>query len=124
MFNFIASKGRVGRKLRQFYSNQVSEVIFNNSDDTLNLAGRGGDEAIEALSEALLYNSSIKHLSLWGNNFGGPGTTALSKTLKKKSSLTKLDLSANDITDLGLESLCNALKKNTTLQELQLNSIK
>ena len=78
-----------------------------------------GDIEINALTNALENNFSLRELSLSGNLIGDIGVTAISTVLRHpNSTLEKLDISVNSISDIGMNSITNALVNNCRLKEL------
>jgi hypothetical protein len=89
--------------------------ILDMSDNSI------GDIGINALTNALENNFSLRKLRLSGNLIGDIGVTAISTILRHPhSTLEKLDISRNSISDIGMNALTNALVSNRMLKELSI----
>eukprot|EP00802_Teleaulax_amphioxeia_P012559 Tamp_12602.p1 GENE.Tamp_12602~~Tamp_12602.p1 ORF type:complete len:395 (+),score=99.56 Tamp_12602:36-1220(+) len=80
-----------------------------------------GDASAEALAQALLTNSTLHELSLWGTGVGNAGTKSLASALKQNTALKNLWLGeCEDITDEGARALMEAVSTTSTLNQLAL----
>ena len=75
---------------------------------------------MDHLNHALKASSSLRWLSIEGNDVGNHGIRCLTTALRKNSSLEVLILDYNGITAAGLESLSNALMCHPMLQRLSI----
>lgn len=80
----------------------------------------GPDSAVEVAR--IMRHTSLKKLSLCGNQIANDGAQAIADAMKSNSTLTSLNLEYNDITSPGIEHVSQALMQNITLTELSLAS--
>ena len=73
---------------------------------------------------ALLFNSTLRWLSLYRNIFGVEGARAIGKALSKNKALEFLDIGHNRIRQTGLKAICDGILENpgSKLQRLGLRS--
>jgi len=81
-----------------------------------------GEKGATKISNSLIKNTSLTHLTLFYNSIHDSGATKISNSLIKNTSLTHLNLSLNGISSSGATSISNALIKNTSLIHLQLEN--
>lgn len=84
-------------------------------------------EGLSAISLMVLFNSSLRTLTLCNNNLDDQDLMLLSQAItqnNKQMPLESLSLSFNLITCQGVECLMNALWGSTTLRELKLDNNK
>ena len=99
----------------------------NSRLESLNLSGDYGmhDGAAVPLANALVENSTLKHLDLSrGDDVTVEGWLAFSRALRAlsiNSALKILDLTCTGIDDRAVDSLADALARNETLEELDLS---
>ena len=67
---------------------------------------------------ALLNDSTITELNLYGKKIGDTGVLALVQAIEQNQTLRKLNLSCNEIGDEGTKALAKVLEKNQTLQQI------
>jgi len=80
-----------------------------------------GDEGAVRLSEALIFNRTLRELNLENCSIFPTGCAALSRALKANTSLRSLQLSRNAIEDSGMRALADGLKYNGALETLCVN---
>ena len=73
----------------------------------------GGWDKLPRLFDALLANSTLKHLDLSSNEIGDLGAGHMARACNQNSSLTALHLFDNKIGPAGVVALASALQKNT-----------
>eukprot|EP00668_Euglena_longa_P007072 GGOE01008445.1.p1 GENE.GGOE01008445.1~~GGOE01008445.1.p1 ORF type:complete len:860 (+),score=127.55 GGOE01008445.1:129-2708(+) len=76
-------------------------------------------QGVFALTQALLVNTSLRHLDCGSNYSRNQGAHAWAKVIRKSASLTRLCLTDNEIGREGGESLLQAMRFNTTLRNFQ-----
>ena len=80
-----------------------------------------GDASAEALAQALINNTSLHELSLWGTGVQDAGAKSLANALRQNSTLKNLWLGeCEGITDEGATALKDALAENAELDQLAL----
>lgn len=78
------------------------------------------DPNCEEIAKVIKINTSIKHISLYGNNINVEGMNNIAEGLKANASINSLDLSRNPFGDDGAEKLAQVLLINSTLHDLNL----
>jgi hypothetical protein len=78
------------------------------------------DMAAVTLAKALVGNTSVKKLVLYGCQLSDQATTELAKMLRVNSSIGYLDLSENQIGDKGAIELANALLMSSSMNRVKL----
>ena len=104
----------------------LAGALLNNSSlQQLQLYGNDiGPEGAEALAKALKCNSALKELNLYYNNIGAEGAKAFAEALRHNSSLQQVNFSCNDIGAEGAKALAEALRFNMALRQLNLHGNK
>eukprot|EP00873_Tetraselmis_striata_P004342 jgi/Tetstr1/424606/TSEL_015128.t1 len=86
----------------------------------------GGVDGAVALSDLIMYNTSMQTLDLRGNNLGDNGAIHLARGFRQhqNENFEELDLGYNEIKDDGACALAQALKANAmgSVRELKLSS--
>ncbi|CAF2079055.1 unnamed protein product [Rotaria magnacalcarata] len=117
-----------GNKITLFGAANLSIALLHNTTlERLYLYGnRLTDKGVKYLAKALsMNNSALKVLNLQEIGVTDIGVEYLSEMLQKNTKLTILCLSKNDISDIGLRIFANCLKRyNNTLQCLDLSENK
>ncbi|KAJ1554131.1 hypothetical protein HK096_004891, partial [Nowakowskiella sp. JEL0078] len=80
-----------------------------------------GLKGAEAISRALLLNSSLRILDLSRNKLRNDGSILLANSLKVNKTIQAIDLSENAIGTTGVVLISEMLKQNTTLLSLELS---
>lgn len=75
---------------------------------------------IQALSDMLLINTTLKDLTLPANNINAEKAKVLAATLAQNPALAKLNIVSNEIGAEGAVAIADALTKNSKLMELNL----
>lgn len=97
--------------------NQLPEKL-----EYLNLSYTGIDSSIlQAIYEAVMNKTNLKHLSLSDNTLGRDSSDILSLLIRNNTSLLSLDLSDIHLGDLGARQLGESLSQNTTLRTIKLS---
>ena len=89
-------------KSNQFCHIEVMDLANNNF----------GYSGIEAISETLKFNKTLKILNLFHNVFDVNGARRLSEALEVNKTLEALNIGYNRIKDLGLDTIVESLIKN------------
>lgn len=79
-----------------------------------------GVEDVQALSEMLMTNITLKDLTLYADCIDAEKTKIIAATLAQNPALEKLNLASNEIGAEGATALAEALVKNTKLQDLNI----
>ena len=127
--------------LRTFYLaviNRIKGLIRNNSGKELVdlLSQYTGDLSLGApydtfttnpadvilLANALMGNTTVRHLNISFNRVGDVGVREIAKMLTVNTTLTSIDLRSMEIGDMGAEALADAFKVNNTLTRIDLRS--
>ena len=77
-----------------------------------------GPRGAEAISVAMIRNSSILSLNLSSNGIREDGAICVSKMMTDNCFITELDLSENDLRTQGAYAVSDMLRKNSELLEL------
>lgn len=77
-------------------------------------------EDLQALSDMLITNTTLKDFNLYANTLNAEKTKIIADTLAKNPALEKLGLGSNEIGVDGAVALADALTKNSKLKELNL----
>ena len=85
-----------------------------------------GDDAAEALADALGENTTLRVLKLYFTNVGDYGATCLACALPLNTTLWELRLAQTNVSDDGAEQIVSMVRKgcNTTLRHVSFNSIR
>jgi Ran GTPase-activating protein (RanGAP) involved in mRNA processing and transport/GTPase SAR1 family protein len=115
--NAIGSVG--GRAIGRFLSQNGSLELLDLSLNDIK-AGGGEPTVANAISDALIKNTTLKALILDKCAVGPEGGKELANALAFNESLTRLELAGNMIGPFGGSHIFNALMQNSTLRELGL----
>jgi hypothetical protein len=105
---------------------EIAQYLANGAWSSLRTVGLDGnqmlgDRAAEALAQALLTNTTLTELSLWGTGVGDAGAKSFASALRRNATLKNLWLGeCEGITDEGAVSLQAALHENSSLDQLAL----
>jgi len=101
----------------------LAQAVHRNSTlKDLSIGGNNiGSEGASKFAEALVNNSTLTELDINPNSIGDNGIVSIAKALETNKTLTKLNAANNNISDEGAQALVEALSKNTTLLSLDLN---
>ena len=105
-----------GELLKNFFANLIKDDLVNPNFhlETIDLSkNKFGYSGIEAISNFLKHNKTIKVLNLFNNQFDVDGARSLSKSLEVNNTLEYLDIGYNRIKDLGFIEISNSILKNT-----------
>ena len=72
------------------------------------------------ISNFLIINNHLQHLSLESNFIGDIGCVSLANMLQKNSTLISLIIGGNNIGDMGIIEISNSLRTNSSLKNLVL----
>lgn len=75
---------------------------------------------VSIISNFLIWNSHLQHLSLESNFIGDIGCVSLANMLQKNSTLVSLIIGGNSIGDMGIIEISNSLRSNRSLKNLVL----
>jgi len=81
-----------------------------------------GQEGIEAISDALKNNNTLKSISLWGHDLSTRGIKIIAGVIKENRSLTSIDLGHNDVVGEGMKAIAEALETNKSLSSIKLDN--
>lgn len=96
-------------------------ILNTTSIKKLSLSGNNiGDEGMGLLAKSLKTNASLEELVISNNNIGDKGAKLLADSLSHNKTLTSLKIGVNNIGDEGAKELACLLRNNETLRELSL----
>lgn len=75
---------------------------------------------VSIISNFLILNNHLQHLSLESNYIGDIGCVSLADMLQKNSTLVSLIIGGNSIGDMGIIEISNSLRSNSSLKNLVL----
>ncbi|EDO36359.1 predicted protein [Nematostella vectensis] len=100
-------------------------LLYNTTITVLNIRDNGiGEEGGEIIAKLLRENYYITELDISENQVGARGTLEIAETLKMNNTLTKLGMAGNDLSDKEAALLCSALLVNSTVTRIDLSGNK
>ena len=111
----------LNKKMMSSELEKLLAEIKNGNNPIINLQsnniGKGG--AI-ALSDMLIYNTTVQEIYLGYNNIGDEGAIAIANTLRYNITVEKIDLTSNNIGKDGAIALADMLRYNFSIREIHL----
>jgi Ran GTPase-activating protein (RanGAP) involved in mRNA processing and transport len=105
-----------GELVKNFFSSLVKDGVVNPNFkiQSLDLSkNKFGYSGIDAISNFLLVDKSLRSLNIFNNFFDVDGARSLAKALAVNKSLELLDIGYNRIKDLGFIEITNAIMNNS-----------
>jgi ubiquitin-protein ligase/Ran GTPase-activating protein (RanGAP) involved in mRNA processing and transport len=111
----ISNSNFNGELVKIFFSNLIKDNAINTNFNLNHLdlsKNKFGYSGIDAISEFLKLDNSLKSLNLYNNRFDVDGARKLAKALLLNKTLEYLDVGYNRIKDLGFVEVTNAIMMN------------
>ncbi|KXJ17393.1 Leucine-rich repeat-containing protein 74A [Exaiptasia diaphana] len=100
-------------------------LIYNTTITSLNIRDNGiGEAGGEIMAKLLRENYYITELDISDNQIGSKGCFEMSETLRINDTLTKLSMAGNELHDKDAQVLVQALRTNSTITYIDLSNNK